>query len=124
MPGAAGRSRARGSPFTSPEPRRPGRFLEHDGHAVVQPGKLRVGLRRHDREGAQDLAIRPAPAHPRSGVSFFLRHIRGSHHYLRHPDKPGVPVTVPVHNRDLKRGTLRAILRDAGITPDELRDLL
>jgi predicted RNA binding protein YcfA (HicA-like mRNA interferase family) len=57
-------------------------------------------------------------------AGFFLHHIRGSPHYLRHPDKPGVLVTVPVHRRDLKRGTLRAILRDAGITPDELRDLL
>jgi hypothetical protein len=32
--------------------------------------------------------------------------------------------SVPVHNRDLKRGTLRAILREAGLTADELRDLL
>jgi predicted RNA binding protein YcfA (HicA-like mRNA interferase family) len=53
-----------------------------------------------------------------------VHHIRGSHHYLRHPDKPGVLVVVPVHNRDLKRGTLRAILRDSGITAEDLRDLL
>jgi predicted RNA binding protein YcfA (HicA-like mRNA interferase family) len=57
-------------------------------------------------------------------AGFFVHHIRGSHHYLRHPDKPGVLVSVPVHNRDLKRGTLRAILREAGLTSDELRDLL
>ncbi|MBV9757622.1 MAG: type II toxin-antitoxin system HicA family toxin [Alphaproteobacteria bacterium] len=53
-------------------------------------------------------------------AGFFLHHVRGSHHYLRHPDKPGVLVTVPVHNRDLKRGTLR----EAGLTPEELRRLL
>jgi hypothetical protein len=40
------------------------------------------------------------------------------------PAKPGLLVTIPYHNRDLKRGTLRAILRQAGITPEELRDLL
>ena len=57
-------------------------------------------------------------------AGFLLDHVRGSHRYFRHPDKPGVLVSVPVHNRDLKRGTLRAILRDAGLTSDELRGLL
>jgi predicted RNA binding protein YcfA (HicA-like mRNA interferase family) len=57
-------------------------------------------------------------------AGFFVHHVRGSHHYLRHPDRPGVLVTVPFHNRDLKRGTLRAILRQAGLTPQELQDLL
>ncbi len=57
-------------------------------------------------------------------AGFSVHHIRGSHHYLRHPEKPSVLVTIPYHNRDLKRGTLRSILRKAGITPEELRDLL
>ena len=57
-------------------------------------------------------------------AGFFVHHIRGSHHYLRHPDRPGLLITVPVHSRDLKRGTLRAILRQAGLTPDDLRSLL
>jgi predicted RNA binding protein YcfA (HicA-like mRNA interferase family) len=57
-------------------------------------------------------------------AGFFLHHVRGSHHYLRHPDKPGILVTVPYHNRDLKRGTLRAILRQAELSPDDLRRLL
>jgi hypothetical protein len=38
--------------------------------------------------------------------------------------KPGLLVTVPYHSRDLKRATLRSILRQAGITPEELPDLL
>jgi predicted RNA binding protein YcfA (HicA-like mRNA interferase family) len=33
-------------------------------------------------------------------------------------------ITVPYHNRDLKRGTLQAILRQAGLTAGELRKLL
>ena len=57
-------------------------------------------------------------------AGFFVHHIRGSHHYLRHPNRPGLLITVPVHTRDLKRGTLRAILRQAGLTPDDLRSLL
>jgi predicted RNA binding protein YcfA (HicA-like mRNA interferase family) len=57
-------------------------------------------------------------------AGFFVHHIRGSHHHLRHPDKPGVLITVPYHNRDLKRGTLQAILRQAGLTAGELRKLL
>jgi len=57
-------------------------------------------------------------------AGFFLHHTRGSHRYFRHPDKPGVLVTVPYHNRDLKRGTLRAILRQAGLTPADLHEFL
>jgi len=53
-----------------------------------------------------------------------LHHVRGSHHYYRHPDRPGILLTVPFHNRDLKRGTLRAILRQAGLTIDDLDRLL
>jgi predicted RNA binding protein YcfA (HicA-like mRNA interferase family) len=44
---------------------------------------------------------------------------RGSHVRLRHPDRPQ-PLVVPLH-RELKRGTLAGILRDAGIDADELR---
>ena len=56
-------------------------------------------------------------------AGFLLHHVRGSHHYLRHPDKQ-VLISVPYHNKDLKRSTLRAILRQAGITTEELRRLL
>jgi predicted RNA binding protein YcfA (HicA-like mRNA interferase family) len=44
---------------------------------------------------------------------------RGSHVRLRHPDRRTFLV-VPLH-RELKRGTLRGILRDAGLDVDELR---
>jgi predicted RNA binding protein YcfA (HicA-like mRNA interferase family) len=47
---------------------------------------------------------------------------RGSHVRLRHPDR-GVFLVVPLH-RELKRGTLSGILRDAGLDRDELRKLL
>lgn len=47
-----------------------------------------------------------------------LARSKGSHHHFTHPDSPNV-VTVPVHARDVKRGTLGAILTDAGISRDE-----
>jgi predicted RNA binding protein YcfA (HicA-like mRNA interferase family) len=47
---------------------------------------------------------------------------RGSHVRLRHPDR-SVFLVVPLH-RELKKGTLNGILRDAGLDRDELRDLL
>ncbi|MCE9524465.1 MAG: type II toxin-antitoxin system HicA family toxin [Planctomycetales bacterium] len=49
-----------------------------------------------------------------------LKRIRGSHHIYA---KPGVPVilTIPVHaGRDLKKGTLRAILKLAGLTAEDV----
>ena len=55
---------------------------------------------------------------------FFVHHIRGSHHYLKHPNNPSLRVTVALHNRDLKRRTLETIVKQAGLTPDEFRHLL
>jgi len=50
--------------------------------------------------------------------------IRGSHHYLHHARRD-VIVTVPVHSgKTLAPKTLQAILFQAGISPDEFRDLL
>lgn len=52
-----------------------------------------------------------------------LDRIRGSHHIMVHPIlKKAVPV--PMHNRDLKTGTLSGILRSAGISREELTELL
>jgi predicted RNA binding protein YcfA (HicA-like mRNA interferase family) len=49
--------------------------------------------------------------------------VRGSHHRLKHPD--GRATTVPVHaGKDVPKGTLRAVLRDAGLSAAELRRLL
>jgi predicted RNA binding protein YcfA (HicA-like mRNA interferase family) len=51
------------------------------------------------------------------------RRVRGSHHYMVHPDiQDAIPV--PVHNRDIKRGLLTAILKTAGISREEFRRLL
>jgi predicted RNA binding protein YcfA (HicA-like mRNA interferase family) len=47
---------------------------------------------------------------------------RGSHVRLKKPDRRSALV-VPLH-REIRKGTLAAILRDAGLDPDELRRLL
>ncbi len=57
-------------------------------------------------------------------AGFFVHHTSGSHYVLKHPEKPHLRVTVPYHNRDLKRGTLAAIIAQAGCTPEEFLDLL
>ena len=48
---------------------------------------------------------------------------KGSHVVLRHVDPPYRRLTVPDH-REIRKGTLRAILRQAGLTPEELAELL
>lgn len=40
--------------------------------------------------------------------------VTGSHHHFKHPNKPGL-VTVPHPKKDLPRGTLRSIEKQAGI---------
>jgi predicted RNA binding protein YcfA (HicA-like mRNA interferase family) len=51
------------------------------------------------------------------------RRTRGSHHYLIHPERRDA-IAIPVHNRDVKPGLLLHILKTAGISRDELQDLL
>jgi len=48
----------------------------------------------------------------------------GSHVRLIHASEPARKVTVPVHTGDLKRGTLRAIIAQAGMTVEEFLRLL
>jgi len=57
-------------------------------------------------------------------AGFSVNRITGSHYILKHPAKPTLRVTVPYHNRDLKRGTLQSIVKQAGFTNEEFLDLL
>jgi predicted RNA binding protein YcfA (HicA-like mRNA interferase family) len=70
-------------------------------------------------------ALRPAKvlkALQRAG--FYIHHTKGSHHFLKHPDRPGVRVTLAMHNDDLKRKTLASIIEQAGYTTEEFLELL
>ena len=54
---------------------------------------------------------------------FELDRIKGSHHIYLHPVSRR-RVTVPIHRRDLPSGTLYEILRQAGLTREDLLSLL
>ncbi len=54
---------------------------------------------------------------------FVLDHTSGSHFVFYHPSTRRRAV-VPSHNRDLPRGTLMSLLREAGFTREELIDFL
>ena len=49
----------------------------------------------------------------------------GSHIRMRNPFKPANSVTISVHQgKELPAGTLRAILRSAGLSPAEFEEML
>ncbi len=52
-----------------------------------------------------------------------IKRRRGSHVVLRRRGHP-LLVTVPMHRRDVPKGTLRAIITDAGMTVEEFVKLL
>ena len=54
-------------------------------------------------------------------LGYDVDHQTGSHIILRNPN--GRRLTIPNH-RELAKGTLRAIIREAGITKDEFAGLL
>jgi predicted RNA binding protein YcfA (HicA-like mRNA interferase family) len=54
---------------------------------------------------------------------FVLDRVKGSHHIYYHPETKR-RVVVPLHKKDLPKGTLFEILKQAGISRDELRDLI
>ena len=57
-------------------------------------------------------------------AGFFIHHVKGSHHVLRHRNDSQRSVVVPVHRKDLPPGTIRAIIRQAGLTVAEFWRLL
>ena len=54
-------------------------------------------------------------------AGFEKRRQSGSHVVLRHPD--GRQTYVSVHTGDIPEGTLRSILKQAGLTKEELKNL-
>jgi len=57
-------------------------------------------------------------------AGFVVSRTSGRHCRLIHARDPARKVTVPVHSGDLKRGTLRAIIAQAGMTVVEFMALL
>jgi predicted RNA binding protein YcfA (HicA-like mRNA interferase family) len=57
-------------------------------------------------------------------AGFVVARTSGSHCRLIHANDPARKVTVPVHGGDLKRGTLRAIIAQSGLSVAEFTALL
>jgi len=56
-------------------------------------------------------------------AGFEVIRIKGSHHFLRHPD--GRSTVIPVHRGEtLGPGITAQILKDCELTPDDLRSLI
>ena len=58
-----------------------------------------------------------------SKIGYEIDHQTGSHLILRHKEEPHRRLTVPNH-KDLAKGTLRAIIRQAGLTREEFLELV
>jgi len=58
-----------------------------------------------------------------ASIGYVLDRQRGSHLILRQQNPPHRRLTVPDH-KEVAKGTLRAIVRQAGLTIQEFRDLL
>lgn len=56
-------------------------------------------------------------------IGYEVDHQTGSHIILRHRGKPHRRLTVPAH-RELTRGTLRKLIKQAGLTVGEFITLL
>jgi predicted RNA binding protein YcfA (HicA-like mRNA interferase family) len=56
-------------------------------------------------------------------IGYSMDHQTGSHIILRNQDPPYRRLTVPNH-KEISKGTLRSIIRQAGLTVEELIDLI
>jgi predicted RNA binding protein YcfA (HicA-like mRNA interferase family) len=57
-------------------------------------------------------------------IGFEEVHVKGSHHVLKKANHP-YRLSIPVHaNKPLKKGTLRSLIRAAGISVEEFVSLL
>ena len=57
-----------------------------------------------------------------SKIGFEVDHQTGSHIILRQKEEPHRRITVPNH-KEIAKGTLRAIIRQAGLTREEFLEL-
>jgi len=56
-------------------------------------------------------------------LNYEIDHQIGSHVILRNKDPPYRRLTIPIH-KELAKGTLRAIIREAGLSREEFMKLL
>jgi predicted RNA binding protein YcfA (HicA-like mRNA interferase family) len=58
-----------------------------------------------------------------SKIGYYIDHHTGSHLILRNENPPHRRMTIPNH-KEIAKGTLRAIIREAGLTLEEFKNLL
>ena len=57
-------------------------------------------------------------------LGYKIDHQTGSHIILKHPSHPSKRVVLPYHNKDLKRGTLQSLLKQAVLSLDDFLSCL
>jgi predicted RNA binding protein YcfA (HicA-like mRNA interferase family) len=57
-------------------------------------------------------------------AGFVKSRMSGSHCRMVHPGDPTRKITAPIHTTDLKRGTLRSVIAQSGLTVAEFLALL
>ena len=57
-------------------------------------------------------------------LGYAIHRQRGSHLIMIHPLRKMHQPVIPMHRKELKRGTLKAIIRQSGLTTQEFLDLL
>ena len=56
-------------------------------------------------------------------IGYVIDHQTGSHMILRHDKEPHRRLSIPNH-KELAKGTLRALIKEAGLTVEEFIELL
>lgn len=56
-------------------------------------------------------------------LGFYVKRQKGSHIIMVKDDDPIHQPVIPFHRKDLTRATLRSIIRQAGLTPEEFNHL-
>ena len=56
-------------------------------------------------------------------IGYFIDHQTGSHIILRNDNPPHRRLTIPDH-KEIAKGTLRSIIRQAGLTVEEFKKLM
>ncbi|MBI4753669.1 type II toxin-antitoxin system HicA family toxin [Candidatus Desantisbacteria bacterium] len=56
-------------------------------------------------------------------IGYFMDHQTGSHIILRNENPPYCRLTVPDH-KEIAKGTLRSVIRQAGLTVEEFEGIL
>lgn len=55
---------------------------------------------------------------------WYVDRTHGSHVIMRHENKPGTKVVIPIHREPIKLGTLSNILKRAELSVEEIKELL